>query len=91
MADRRQNYVRQVLALYVDTPGVLGRIRRADRELAGSLFDRSVPLYAFATPRPPVRSLHYFLQPIREVIERPPGPRDIDALRQILADHRRVR
>jgi hypothetical protein len=107
MADRRQNYVRQVLALYVATPGVLGRIRRADRELAGSLFDRGVPLYAvanalivaaarriqhnaFATPLPPVRSLHYFLQPIREVIERPPGPRDIDALRQILVDHRRV-
>lgn len=105
MANLRQDYIRKVLALYVATPGVLGHIRRADRELAGTLFDRGVPLYAvanalitaaarrikhnaFATPLPPVRSLHYFVQPIQEVIERPPGPRDIDALRQILAEYR---
>jgi hypothetical protein len=102
LAQVRQAYVRAVLDLYLATPGVLGRIRRADRELAGRLFERRVPLYsvenalilaaarrvkhnAFATPLPPVRSLHYFLEPIQEVLDRPPGPRDVDALRQILA------
>jgi hypothetical protein len=102
LAQLRQTYVRAVLDLYLATPGVLGRIRRADRDLAGKLFDRRVPLYAvenalllaaarrvkhnaFASPLPPVRSLHYFLDPIQEVLERPPGPRDIDALRQVLA------
>ena len=98
----RQAYVREVLRLYVATPGVLGHVRRADRELAGRLFDQRVPLYvvetafivvaarrikhnAFATPLPLVRCLHYFIEPIREVIERPPGPRDIDVFRTILA------
>ncbi len=39
-------YVRAVLGLYVETPGVLGRVRRADRELARQLFEQQVPLYA---------------------------------------------
>ncbi len=43
--DPRERYVRQVLALYRATPTTLGRVRRADRELAGALYDRRVPLY----------------------------------------------
>jgi hypothetical protein len=97
----RSAYVGEVLKAYVATPGVLGRVRRADRELAGRLYDQRVPLYAirnaflvaaarrlrnnaFATPLPPIRSLHYFLPVLRELQDRPPGPRDIDQARRIL-------
>ena len=100
----RTQYVREVLRLYTSTPGVLGGVRRADRILAGQLFDRRVPIYAvehafvlaaarrilhnaFSAPMPPVRSLHYFQGAIQEVLERPPGPRDIDILREKLAAH----
>jgi len=84
---------------------VSGCVRRADRQLAGELFDRRVPLYAvdyafivaaarrirhnaYSTPLPPVRSLHYFRGVIEEMLERPPGYREIDALRQILDEQR---
>jgi hypothetical protein len=98
----RLQYVREVLRLYTSTPGVLGRVRRADRILAGQLFDRAVPLYAvehafvlaaarrilhnaFSAPMPTVRSLHYFQGTIQEVLERPPGYREINLLREKLA------
>ena len=42
---------------------------------------------AYSTPMPPIRSLHYFRGPIREVMERPPGYREIEQLRQSLRDH----
>jgi hypothetical protein len=94
-------YVRELLRAYVATPGVLGCVRRADRELAGRLYDQCVPLYAiqnallvaaarrlrnnaFDTPLPPIRSLHYFLPVLKEILDRPPGPRDIQRLRRIL-------
>jgi len=44
--DRRALYVRELLRLYRATPGVLGHVRRADRQLAGALFDRGIPLFA---------------------------------------------
>jgi hypothetical protein len=89
------------LELYAATPGVLGRLRRADRHLAGQLYDQEVPLYvvadafivvaarrarnnAFSTPLPPVRSLHYFMPVVRELLDRPLGPRDIEELRRAL-------
>jgi len=90
-----------MLRLYVSTPGVAGRVRRADRDLAGSLFDQGVPLYvvdyafvvaafrrvrhnAFATSLPPIRTLWYFREVIREMLDRPPGPREIEQMRQAL-------
>ena len=99
--DNSRAYVQQVLEHYRATPGVLGRVRRADHELAAQLHARRVPFYvvanafivaaarrqrhnAFATPLPPIRSLHYFLPVIRELTERPLGPRDIDKLRRQL-------
>lgn len=102
----RERYIREVLRLYTSTPTVLGTIRRADRVLAGQLFDRRVPLYAvdhafvlasarriknnaFSTPLPPVRSLHYFASVIQEILERPPGYREIDELRRFLNHHSR--
>jgi hypothetical protein len=98
----RDRYVRAVLDLYRTVPGVLGRVRRADRDLADRLFHNGVPFYAirhafivaaarrirnnaFATPLPPVRSLHYFLPVLREVIERPPGYREIEDMLQVLS------
>jgi len=44
--DRRAAYVRELLRLYRAAPGVLGHVRRADRELAAQLYDRGVPLFA---------------------------------------------
>jgi hypothetical protein len=35
---------------------------------------------AFSTPMPPVRCLHYFLPLVREILERPPGYREIEQL-----------
>lgn len=104
-AAARDRYVQAVLDLYRTVPGVLGRVRRADRDLADRLFHNRVPLSAvrnafivaaarrirnnaFATPLPPVRSLHYFLPVLREVIERPPGYRDIDEMLQVLSRER---
>ena len=46
LQDRRAVYVREVLRLYRATPGVLGHVRRADRQLAAALFDRGVPVFA---------------------------------------------
>jgi hypothetical protein len=100
----RQRYVRELLRLYVATPGVAGRVRRADRQLAQALYDHNVPLYAvanafivaaarrvrhnaYSTPPPPIQSLHYFRNVIREMLERPPGHREIEQLRQSLREH----
>jgi hypothetical protein len=100
-ADRAE-YVQALLDLYRTVPGVLGHVRRADRDLAAWLFAQAVPFYAvrnaflvaatrrvnhnsFASPMPPIRSLHYFLPVIREVLNRPPGYRDLDQMRHSLA------
>ena len=97
----RHRYVAELLRLYVATPGVAGRVRRADRLFAASLFDQRVPLYAveyaflvaaarrirhnaFATPLPPIRTLLYFREIIREMLHRPPGLREIEQMRQTL-------
>ena len=45
----QQRYVRELLRLYLATPGVVGHVRRADRKLAQDLFDHHVPLHAVAT------------------------------------------
>lgn len=44
-SDARDQYVRAILARYRATPTVLGHLRRSDRTLAESLYDRGVPLY----------------------------------------------
>ena len=97
----RQRYVAELLRLYLATPGVAGRVRRADRHFAASLFDQGVPLYAidnafvvaaarrvrhnaYATSLPAIRTLWYFREVIKEMLDRPPGPRDIDQLRDVL-------
>lgn len=94
-------YVRELLALYVQIPGVLGRVRQADRHLARQLYHQRIPFYAverafivgaarrirhnaFSTPLPQIRSLHYFKGLITEMLDRPPGLREIDHLRRSL-------
>ena len=94
--------VQAVLDLYRAVPGVLGRVRCADRQLAARLVQDRVPFYAiryafivaayrrirhnaFSTPLPPIRSLHYFLPVLREVLERPPGSREIDDMLHVLS------
>jgi hypothetical protein len=44
--DTQEEYVRQVLEAYCQTPGTMGTIRRPDRLLAVQLFARGVPLAA---------------------------------------------
>lgn len=97
----RERYVRRLLELYVSTPGVLGRVRQADRVLARQLYNQRIPLYvmadafivaaarrarhnAFSTSLPAIRSLHYFVGIVRELLDRPLGPRDIEELRRVL-------
>jgi hypothetical protein len=42
----REEYIRQVLSAYRQTPGTTGTIRRPDRLLAAQLYARGVPLRA---------------------------------------------
>jgi hypothetical protein len=44
----RQEYIRRVLDAYRATPSTTGQIRRADRILAGQLYDAGVPAAAVA-------------------------------------------
>ncbi len=101
----RERYVQKLLQLYRETPGVAGRVRPADRELARALYDRNVPLHAvanafivaaarrirhnaYSTPLPQIQPLHYFRAPIREMLERPPGYRELEQLRHLLLSQR---
>jgi hypothetical protein len=101
----RLRYIDEVLRRYRTTPTVAGHVRRADRILAGRLFDQGVPLYAvanalilgagrrilhngFSAPMPPVQSLHYFEAIVREVLERPPGYRELALFEKRLAAYR---
>lgn len=98
---QRALYAREVLELYLVTPGVAGRVRRADHQLAAMLFDQNVPIYAvqyalivaafrrirhngFSTPMPPIRSLHYFRGVIHEMLDRPPGYRELAEMQEAL-------
>jgi hypothetical protein len=45
---------------------------------------RRVRHNAFSTPLPPIRSLWYFREVIREMLERPPGFREIEQMREML-------
>jgi hypothetical protein len=42
----RVEYVRRLVDAYRTTPGTAGHVRRADRLLAGQLYDQGVPLTA---------------------------------------------
>ena len=46
----QEEYVHKVLDAYRKTPGTMGTVRRADRLLAGTLYQRGVPLRPLKTP-----------------------------------------
>ncbi len=83
LPERRQ--VQTVLELYRHHPHTTGRVRKADRLLARDLYRRGIGVDhlrdAFLlvaarrarSPEPPptIRSLHYFLPAIQEVLEQP--------------------
>ncbi len=94
-ADQERLYLEAVLATYSSLPGTPWRPSRQDRRLARDLCRRGVPLRTVRTalllaaarrtlrsglPLPPVRTLHYFLPAIEEVLEQPPDPGYIDYL-----------
>ncbi len=94
-ADQERLYLEAVLATYSSLPGTPWRPSRQDRRLARDLCRRGVPLRTVRTalllaaarrtlrsglPLPPVRTLHYFLPAIDEVLEQPPDPAYIDYL-----------
>jgi hypothetical protein len=94
-ADQERVYLDAVLATYNSLPGTPIQPSRRDRQLARGLCRRGVPLRAVRTalllatarrtlrsgpPLPPVRTLHYFLPAIEEVLELPPDPAYVDYL-----------
>ena len=80
LAERR--YVQSLLELYRKHPHTTGRVRRADRLLARDLYRQGIDLdrvrdafllVAARRVRSPeqIRSLHYFLPAIKEVLKQP--------------------
>ncbi len=87
--DQERVYLEAVLAVYGSLPGTPERPSRQDRQLARELCRRGVPLrvvraaLVLAAARrtirsgpalPQVRTLHYFLPVIDEVLEHPLDP-----------------
>ncbi|HUQ97804.1 MAG TPA: hypothetical protein VM166_00025 [Gemmatimonadaceae bacterium] len=79
----RNLYIQHVLELYRLMPGTIGRIRRSDRHLAGSLHDRGIPIdivtaalllaaarriFRSGEPLSPIASLHYIRPVIDELL-----------------------
>jgi hypothetical protein len=94
-ADQERLYVEAVLANYSSLPGNPARSGRRDRQLARELCRRCVPLRTVRAalllaaarrtlrsgpPLPPVRTLHYFLPVIEEVLEQPLEPGYVEYL-----------
>ena len=93
--DQERVYLEAVLATYAALPGTPARPSRQDRRLALDLCRRGVPLRTVRTalllaaarrtirsgpPLPPVRTLHYFLPAIDEVLALPPDPGYVEYL-----------
>ena len=91
------DFVSRVLSLYLGLPDVAAcRPSRLDRQLALALYCRGISLEQIetalllahlrragrATPLPPIRSLHYFVPAIDEVLSEPLDPTWLDYLRR---------
>ncbi len=97
----QRQYVDRVTTLYRLVPGGRSLVRRADRTLAASFFDRAIPLSLVSTalmlavarrslrcgePLPPINSLHYIAPIIDELLAAPPPPGYLEYLtRQLRA------
>jgi len=88
VTDAGRIYVEAVLERYLWLPGTPMRTSRRDRQLAGSLYERGVPLAIIQSalllgaarrafrregspPLPRIRTLHYFLPIVDELLEQP--------------------
>ena len=93
--DQERVYLELVLATYTSLPGTPARPSRQDRRLARELCRRAVPLRSVRAalllaaarrtlrsgpPLPPVRTLHYFLPVIDELLGEPPDPAYVEYL-----------
>jgi hypothetical protein len=93
--DQERVYIEAVLATYISLPGTPPRPSRQDRRLARELCRRGLPLRSVRAalllaaarrtlrsgpPLPPVRTLHYFLPAIDEVLGEPPDPAYLEYL-----------
>lgn len=91
MSDAGRIYVEAIIERYLWLPGTPSRTSRSDRRLAGSLYERGIPLAIVqmalllgasrrvfrsenAPPLPPIRTLHYFLPVVDELLEQPVAP-----------------
>jgi hypothetical protein len=98
----RAAYVEAILARYRSAPGTLGHVRKADVRLARDLYDRKVALNMVqdaitvtlsrrlvrsSAPLEPIRSLHYFLPAIDEILAGSLEPDYVAHLRACLARH----
>ncbi|HET7291949.1 MAG TPA: hypothetical protein VFM88_05970 [Vicinamibacteria bacterium] len=94
-ADQERVYLEAVLGTYSSLPGTPPRPSRQDRRLARELCRRGVPLRVVRAalilaaarrtlrsgpPLPQVRTLHYFLPAIDEVLDQPLDPAYVDYL-----------
>jgi hypothetical protein len=94
-ADQEQLYIEVTLTTYSSLPDTPARPSRRDRQLARELCRRCVPLRTVRSalvlaaarrtlrsgpPLPPVRTLHYFLPAIEEVLQQPPDPGYVEYL-----------
>lgn len=81
-----QAYIRAVRQLYIQLPHTSGCFSRSDRQLAADLFRRQLPLetvrsamllaiarrlYRNGPPLGPIRSLHYFVPVLDEILRQP--------------------
>jgi hypothetical protein len=88
VSDAGRIYVEAVLERYLWVPGTPMRTSRTDRQLAGWLYERDVPLATIqlalllgaarralrgksSSPLPPIRTLHYFLPIVDELLQQP--------------------
>jgi hypothetical protein len=87
--DQERVYIEAVLGTYLSLPETPAQPSRHDRRLARELCRRGVPLRTVRAalilaaarrtlrsgpPLPQVRTLHYFLPAIDEVLQHPPDP-----------------
>jgi hypothetical protein len=102
MLAARQTYVDAVLARYRAAPGTVGHVRKADVRLARELHDSGVRLDVVddaitvvlcrrllrsAPPAEPIRSLHYFVPVIDELLSGGLDRGYVEYLRGCLARH----
>jgi hypothetical protein len=98
----REAYVNAILALYRTAPGTYGHVRKADLRLAHELYDRGVALQTVddaiavalcrrlartASPTEPIRSLHYFVGVVEELLSGTLDPGYVAYLRACLTRH----